>query len=202
MVATIFRGCELMEKLDQESKPNTNLHGLAFVLLRVLSIYLFVKGAEYVFFSLQLVYPMRGLDGQLRMFTTNLFMSILYLAGTIWLWKNAERVSSWVVNDRGQEVYSIAGSMRSWTSLSFAIVGLLLMYYTIPSFMTSLGDLFHYYGMTKGDRLAYAGRYPIELWMSFCARMVQLAIGACLLFRSADIVGFIEKGVHDREESK
>lgn len=171
------------------------LHSLSIVLLRLLSIFFFMKGIELGAQFLPLLFP----DVQELLVDhvyTYVLPSILYalilFGSSIFLWMKAGLVAGWVTRSASNGEQGISSmDLQGWSKLILTVTGILIALWALPSVLQQSGRLYYYANIATISTVSDQQR--IETWMLWSAAIVQLLVGLLLFIRAEGIYGMILK---------
>ncbi|THF83479.1 hypothetical protein [Cohnella fermenti] len=177
---------------------------LAFVLIRLLALYVFVQGIGQLANLFQLLYLGR-LSASLLDLSVALFVSVFvasaavyFLAGWL-LWSRSGRLvrlllkseeSSEAAPEAAAAPEKPAVPMKEWYSLGLVLVGIVLVAANIPALIGNIAQLIQYATSELPSAFASARR---QTWIELVAVVLKLVIAFVLIFRADGIAGLIRK---------
>lgn len=186
---------------------------LAFVLVRILALYVIVQGIGQLANLFQLLY-LYNTAGVFTSLSTGLFVStfvasalVYFLAGWL-LWSQSGKLVRYMARgmdsaDSPQEDNSNSVARKEWYSLGLTLVGIVLVAWNIPSLIGHIVQLIQYAADEVPSAFASARR---QTWIQIVADVLKLAIAFVLIFRADGIAGLIRKirelGVKIKEDRK
>ncbi|MBB6729871.1 hypothetical protein [Cohnella zeiphila] len=170
---------------------------IAFVLLRIMALYVIIRGIGQFANLFQALYPyfIDQDSGQLLnwglIVTAILASGIIYLLAGWWLWNRTGRlVRFFAVGKNEVPEQSRPASYREWYALGFTIVGIVLLVENIPNLFLYIAQLVQ---IAHSEIPSGFDMLRRQTWIALVAVLLKLAIALVLVLRAHGLYGLIRK---------
>ena len=186
------------------------IRDLAFVLIRLLALYIIVQGIGQLGNLFQLLYFNEISDSAST--SIGLFVAVFVACAVVYflvgwlLWSRSGRLARLLVGGdafRTEASQETSVPLREWYSLGLTLVGIVLVAQNIPGLVGYIIQLIQYATSELPSAFADARH---QTWISLTAVLLKLAIAFVLIFRADGIAGLIRKirelGVKDDRQTE
>lgn len=167
---------------------------LAFVLVRVLAIYLFIQALKSLSQLSNLIYFPFPDESDHRMWLQVIAISmgpfVVYVATGVILWVYTQHLSRLIAPIEEGFMEDMAGiSLKSLQSAAFSVVGLFLLVKGIPALFLIVPNLV----FLNEEYSLMSYKFKLEAIFGITQIAAELLIGTCLLFGGKRLAGWVNK---------
>lgn len=168
---------------------------IALVLVRILALYVLVKGLEQFTTLFQFWYPfiLGNFGGSLNLGRFFLLFSItgvvLLLVGII-IWLKSKKIVLHITDDKEMSIDENDFQYKELYSLGLTLVGVVLVVENVPALLGHILQLIQY---SVSEYPSDFAKYRDQTWIVTVSVLLKLAIALVLILRSSGIYGLIKK---------
>jgi len=165
--------------------------GIAFVLVRILALYVLIKGLGYLINLVQLLYPLfiDFMNGTLHYWVILLLSSltgILFIILGFILWNRTERIVVKLVDNVELNAEGpTTSNFKDLYVLGFTLVGMVLFAETLPDAITAVVQLFQNSVLSTDNQIRNV--------TALIGQCLKLILSIALIFRASGIYGVLMK---------
>ncbi|MBB6634899.1 hypothetical protein [Cohnella thailandensis] len=187
------------------------IRDLAFVLIRLLALYIIVQGIGQLGNLFQLLY-FNEISGDAASTSIELFVAVFVACAVVYflvgwlLWSRSGRLVRFLVGGdafRSEASQETSVPLREWYSLGLTLVGIVLVAQNVPGLVGYIMQLIQYATSELPSAFAAARQ---QTWIALATVVLKLAIAFVLIFRADGIAGLIRKirelGVKDERQTE
>ena len=179
-----------------------------FAIVRLLSIYVMIRGLEHLTNMIQLLYPSVWENAE-NSFSAGLLVMLMVATGVILivigvgLWMGASRIAQWILGDKEAEVNSLSIRNNDLYTVGLILIGIVLLVNNIPGLLGYIGHLVQIAHMDVAEAF---DRQRSQAWIELGVTILKLVLAGILIIRPGNLTKLILKlrklGAGDNREQK
>lgn len=181
------------------------LKELAFVLVRLLAVYIFVRGLVYLSNAAQFAWTMlvdtKAYDGATSLtliWALSLLPGVLFIGISLLLWKKAGAAAARITGDKEAAAADWSAVKNSdLYRLGCTLVGIVIIILTLPELISNIAQLFQ---VRAFDYVVYKP-FLITAWSEIAVSVLKLVL-AFLLIKNTDVIyRWVQRNIQQVKEN-